>query len=357
MNPKVSIIIPSYNHSKYIIQTLNSVCNQTYENLEIIVIDDGSSDDSAKLISEFSDPRLLFIQQNNQGAHATINRGLSMASGDYIAILNSDDLYMKNRIQTCLNIATNINKDSMITSYIEVVDSNGQALGIKEGYKNMFPYQPLYPEKTFITTDDPIKNLLMFNYIATTSNFFCHKSIIDKIGEFSPLRYVHDWDYFLRIAEYFPIHIINQPLLQYRVHQNNTISENKSRMILEICWTIARNHQNIVKSLTSNMESEQEQFDFFYQLFYSLEAFNCEKLLLTLIFMFNSSQSLSFAMDDMLDPQHPLHYQFSMEIENQVMQKENGKFKSSNTGNINDKFNLLVSLMKKLKIFKQGTNN
>ena len=79
-----------------------------------------------------------------------------------------------------------------------------------------------------------LKNLLMFNYVATTSNFFFNRSFIDKVGFFSNLRYVHDWDYLLRIAKDYPICIIPEVLLKYRVHPTNTIKENHSRMILEI---------------------------------------------------------------------------------------------------------------------------
>ena len=91
--PEISVIIPSYNHAPYIGYAVESVFSQSYTDFELIVVEDGSTDNSLEVLSGFSDPRLRVLTQPNQGAHAAINRGLRAAMGEYLAILNSDDLY------------------------------------------------------------------------------------------------------------------------------------------------------------------------------------------------------------------------------------------------------------------------
>ena len=92
--PKVSIIIPSYNHEKYIRECLQSALNQDYQDFEIIITDDGSSDRSVEIIKEFTDPRIhLFVHPHNQGACVTMNHCLEQAKGEYIGVLNSDDAW------------------------------------------------------------------------------------------------------------------------------------------------------------------------------------------------------------------------------------------------------------------------
>jgi glycosyltransferase involved in cell wall biosynthesis len=93
----ISIIIPSHNHRRYVVDAVMSVLSQSYREIELLVIDDGSSDGSPDLIAAIKDSRLVLVRQQNKGAHAAINRGLEMARGDFIAILNSDDLYHPRR--------------------------------------------------------------------------------------------------------------------------------------------------------------------------------------------------------------------------------------------------------------------
>ena len=91
-NKLISVVIPAYNHERFIGPAIDSVLGQTWEHLELIVIDDGSTDGTAKVVQGYTDARLSYYYQENQDAYNTINRGLGLAQGDYIAILNSDDM-------------------------------------------------------------------------------------------------------------------------------------------------------------------------------------------------------------------------------------------------------------------------
>ena len=101
--PLVSVVIPAYNHERYVGAAIESVLEQTYSNFELIVVDDGSTDRTADIIKKYSDKRISYYYQENQDAYNTINRGISLARGQFIAILNSDDIYHKKRLETLLS--------------------------------------------------------------------------------------------------------------------------------------------------------------------------------------------------------------------------------------------------------------
>src|SRR5512135_3626981 len=103
-NPKVSVIMPLFNHGKYVREAIISVLEQSVQNIELIVINDGSTDDSEDVVKSISDDRIKYFYQGNQGAAKTINRGISLAQGEYISILNSDDLYYADRFKNSLKI-------------------------------------------------------------------------------------------------------------------------------------------------------------------------------------------------------------------------------------------------------------
>ena len=102
-DPLVSIIIPAYNAEKYIKTTINSALKQTYQNIEIIVIDDGSTDKTKNIIQSIQDPRIIYIHQENQGQSAARNAGIKIAKGEYIALLDSDDLFLPQKIEKQVN--------------------------------------------------------------------------------------------------------------------------------------------------------------------------------------------------------------------------------------------------------------
>jgi len=99
LQPLISVVIPAYNHEKFVGAAIESVLDQSYQNFEIIVIDDGSTDRTAEVIQSYDDTRITYLYQDNQDAYNTINRGMGLTQGDFIAILNSDDIYAPNRLE------------------------------------------------------------------------------------------------------------------------------------------------------------------------------------------------------------------------------------------------------------------
>jgi len=220
---KISVIIPLYNHRKYIKDTISSVLNQTFTGFEIIVIDDGSTDNSGEVVKNIKDPGIKYFYQENSGAHNAINRGIDLAGGEYIAILNSDDLYYSQRLEECLRVVENDSSVSGVFSFIEVIDSDGDFVKIKDSLEDRWVCSNF---KTFKEEGNNILwNLFIENFLVTTSNLFCRKSVFKEIGYFRDFRYAHDYDFFLRLAFHCKVHIIESPLLKYRLHGTNTISE------------------------------------------------------------------------------------------------------------------------------------
>lgn len=257
--PLLSVIMPVYNHEKYVGEAMESVLKQTYRNFEFIIIDDGSSDNSVKQILKYQDKRIRFYKQENRGAHNAINRGLSNAEGEYIAILNSDDVYELRRFEKMIAYMEQERKVGFCCSYIQVIDTKGKKLGIKKGWKNMEPWLLEHPERSLGTTDEFEKNLIISNFTSTTSNFLFRREVYEKIGGMRNLRFAHDWDFALRVAQNFECEIIKEPLLLYRVHENNTISSNRKWMMFEIAWVWAANISRFAGTLFFRNENSERE--------------------------------------------------------------------------------------------------
>ena len=263
----ISIVIPSYNHEAYIGDAIDSVLKQTYHNLELIVVDDGSEDGSIDIISSYSDPRLKLISQVNHGAHHAINVGLHQAKGDYITILNSDDLYHPDRLKKCVEYLSSHPDISLVSTWINVINQNGSKLGVKHGWKDLDPWYLGDPSISFKKTNDYSLNLLSSNFVSTTSNILFRREVFDKHGGMRNCRFVHDWDFMLRVAAKEECAQIEESLLGYRIHGKNTISSNRAWMMFEICWVLAANIDAYLnnKLVFSGAEHDVNQVDMIFE--------------------------------------------------------------------------------------------
>ena len=298
--PAISVVIPSYNHEKYIAQAIQSVLNQSEDNLELIVVDDGSTDDSLKVIGGFSDPRLVVIPQENQGAHAAINRGLIAARGEYLAILNSDDVFHAKRLERLVRTLQKNPDVGIAGSYIQVIDASGNSLGIKHGYRDFDPWTLPHRERSFRNGEDLRVVQLTENYWATTSNYVFARKWYEQVGPFRPLRYVHDWDFVLRVGQIAKLFMIPEALISYRVHATNTIKDNRAAMIYEICWILA---VHLPQAINTEWFQAREPFMRCDQLLHSIYVYGCDRVL-TLMLLQCLSEKPELA-DEILKPDHP----------------------------------------------------
>lgn len=220
----VSVIIPAYNHERFVGLAVESVLNQSWQNLELIVINDGSTDQTGEIVQGYDDSRLTYIEQENQDAFNTINRGLHLARGDYVSILNSDDIYPPNRLE-CLLAALKKTKSACVFTDVQPIDENGDEITDPD-----FGWH-LWHKKNrdfYKQSGDLYTAFLKGNFMVTTSNLFMRKDAVKQVGDFCSLRYLHDYDYIFRVMLNFPgqvIYLEDDKLLFYRIHGGNTLGE------------------------------------------------------------------------------------------------------------------------------------
>jgi glycosyltransferase involved in cell wall biosynthesis len=233
MKTTISIIIPSYNHAHYIQQSIDSVLAQTFTDWELIIIDDASSDDSKALLKRVDDPRVqVYFHTENHGAHRTINEGLAKAKGDYLTILNSDDVYHPERLERLYQVAQGCD---FVATDIDLIDSVGK---ITESSDDTYTQAWLdwhnNLKQNYLQTGNFFTCLLEGNFLITTSNFFFHRRVWERLGGFADLRYMHDYEFSLRVMKAgFSAMFLPETLLSYRLHDSNTIREAPLQAIQE----------------------------------------------------------------------------------------------------------------------------
>lgn len=232
----VSVVVPAYNHERYIEQALDSVFQQTYEHLELIVLDDQSTDrtlESAHSWASRADISSRFvrivIQQNkqNSGAHATINNGLGMARGNVLTILNSDDGYAPDRIRLMMT-AAEANNSSLLFSGVHVIDTAGQRFcnsTFAAELESAIDEVGFFPSVSF--------SLLRKNIAVSTGNLLFSRVLFDRVGGFRPFRYCHDWDFLLRACLFTEPTAVASPLYYYRIHDANSFAALRLEQHLE----------------------------------------------------------------------------------------------------------------------------
>ncbi len=222
--PLISVVIPAYNHENFIGPAIESVLKQTQGDLELIIVDDGSTDNTAKVIQSYDDPRISYTWQENQDAYNTINRGMSMATGQYISILNSDDVYTPDRFEKCLQAMQDKQAEVVFSDVIPINDQGEPLTDPDFGWNVWHRKNRDY----YFRYADVYTGFLHGNYMVTTSNLFMTRAAVEKTGEFTSLRYLHDYDYIFRLMLACPdkvVYMQDEQLLYYRIHGGNTLSE------------------------------------------------------------------------------------------------------------------------------------
>jgi glycosyltransferase involved in cell wall biosynthesis len=231
--PTVSVVVPLYNHQRYIAAALDSVCRQSLRPDEVVVVDDGSTDSSPCVVQQYAaaNPTVRLRRQSNQGAHHAINTGMSEARGDIVAILNSDDAYAPERLHECVQVLKERDDIAAVATALDFMDDAGRAIP-NPWYESARRYY------------DEVRDLAIAlangNFIMTTSNLVLRRSVAIELGGFKALRYAHDLDFLLRLlAEGKRIHLIDRPLLRYRLHAHNTIKEDHRKVRAEWASVLA----------------------------------------------------------------------------------------------------------------------
>lgn len=210
MKGTVSIIIPCYNAEKYIAETIQSVMNQTYTNWEMIIINDGSTDNSVTILNQFlkEDNRIQLINKSNSGVSDTRNKGLEIAQGDFVTFLDADDVWYITNLEKKVNFLVSIGYD-VVYSYCQLIDEYAEPIdSILKGENNL-------KIADFLS--------LKANYNTAPSGVLFRKEVLQKIGGFDVnLSNNADQDILIQsLANGFKIGVIPEVLWNYRVHATN----------------------------------------------------------------------------------------------------------------------------------------
>ncbi|WP_163859862.1 glycosyltransferase family 2 protein [Paenibacillus elgii] len=255
--PLISVVVPSYNYSKFIERCLYSIFNQSYPNLELIIVDDCSKDQSVQIISRiinaeefksrFHGRIQLHVNQHNKGAHNAINFGLSLAQGEYLTIINADDLYEENRFVEIIS-QMQMNERDIAFSRVKVIDENDESIS-KENQE----------AQHFNSLQDNIANfptvgfsMVPHNVAISTGNMVFKKSLYQSIGKFKNLRYCHDWDFILRATLVTEPIYITSTYYCYRLHGNNTFRSLSKIMNREVATVLGAFFKEVRKGKFSN---------------------------------------------------------------------------------------------------------
>lgn len=220
MAPRVSVIVPSYNHAPFIKECLESALSQDYPDLELIVIDDCSSDNSVEIAQSIGDPRLQVRKNSkNLGAYATQNRAMDMAAGDYIAVLNSDDVWRPGKLQKQIELFEKHSDAGLCYTLGDQIDERGKKLPID---------QHLHWPKT--TSQDLLPFMLSSNRLLASSVLFRKGAV--RFEE--SLRYSGDWVAWLSLVEKANALCVSESLVGWRQHGANSYLRSQTVTLEEI---------------------------------------------------------------------------------------------------------------------------
>jgi glycosyltransferase involved in cell wall biosynthesis len=205
--PLISVIIPVYNGEETIKKTIESVLNQTFNDFEIIIIDDGSQDSTLAVIDNIQDSRKKVFSYPNAGVSESRNRGLKLATGEYIAFLDADDLWTPDKLEAQLKALQENPKAAVAYSWSDWIDESGQFL--RSG--------------GHITVNgNAYEKLLLRDFIESGSNPLIRRQALDEVGGFEfSVTHAEDWDMWLRLAARYEFVAVPSPQILYRVSSNS----------------------------------------------------------------------------------------------------------------------------------------
>ena len=220
----VSVLMPSYNHEKYLSEAIESILNQSFEDFELIILDDFSKDNSRAIIETYQrqDKRIkAFFHKKNMGIASTINDLHSKASGKYIALIASDDVWDQLKLERQLAVLEK-NDSLVVWSEGEIIDENSIPTG------KTFIQMHLASNKK--KSGRIFEELLYGNFIFGSSLIYSRDNV-KGIQFDEKLKYLNDYKFFVNLAKKHQFFFIKEPLAKYRLHGKNCMSSNKKAWI------------------------------------------------------------------------------------------------------------------------------
>ncbi|MDD3150026.1 MAG: glycosyltransferase [Candidatus Gastranaerophilales bacterium] len=207
MDKLVSIIVTTYNRAEYLEECISSIINQTYKNIEILIIDDGSTDNTSDVVKKYFDSRIKYIYQENSGQNSAKNKGLLASNGQYITILDSDDMILPDKIEKQVEILESNEDVGLVYCGSFIINEKNEIIGQQKIKKH---------------NGNVLNQLLRTNFLYNGSNALFRRDCIEKAGIFEDsINRMTDWFLYLKFAMYFDFYCLDEYLVKYRVHCNN----------------------------------------------------------------------------------------------------------------------------------------
>ena len=211
----ISVVVTCYNYGRYVAGALESVQNQTFSDFEVIIIDDGSTDDSREKIEPFlHDKRFRYIKQENFGQAKAKNRGIVESIGEFIAFLDADDLWHRDKLEKQLELFSDA-RIGVVFSRATLIDAKGESLPPPSQGKYLQPRR------------GTVSNYLFLDNFIWFSSSVVRRVCLDKFGFFDEsLQMGIDWDLWLRISTRYAFDFVDEPLVSYRIGHSGQMSKN-----------------------------------------------------------------------------------------------------------------------------------
>lgn len=255
--PLVSVIIPCYKQAHYLGEAIESVLAQSYSHHEIIVVDDGSPDNTAEVAAKY--PGVRYVRQKNQGLSGARNTGIRESKGKYLVFLDADDRLVPDALQLGVNCLHVHPKCAFVSGHHRYINGDGSL-------RNEYPPEPI--------DSDHYLALLQRNYIGMHATVMYQRYVFGSVGEFNTtLKSAEDYDLYLRIARQYPIFRHDEMVAEYRWHDSN-MTKNSQRMLksaltaLGSQWEYIKENPEYLEAYKTGMQFCR---DYFGQL--SVESF------------------------------------------------------------------------------------
>ena len=251
-NPKVSVVIPAYNHEKYVGEAIQSVLDQTFQDFELIIINDGSTDNTEAEILKFKDERIRYYMQENRGLSATLNRGIELARGEFFNFLPSDDAFFPEKLEAQLKIFEKDPGLGLVFAYPQLINAEGRQ--IKDDPVAQWVIVP------YETKEEIFPALFERDFLSAPSALI-KMECFEKVGRFDEsLKTAQDYDMWMRILKYYDLRLIKKPLLKYRWHGENLTYQATPETELERAKVLLKAYEGLaIKDIFPSLRQKRER--------------------------------------------------------------------------------------------------
>lgn len=280
-NDLVSVLLVNYNHEDTLAETIQSVLDQTYKNIQFIIVDDGSTDKSCEIIQGFKDQRIeLYRKKENEHICVATNYGFTKVRGNYLARIDSDDLWYPDKLEKQLQFMQKTPDCSVCFTWCDLIDEKGNNINELESDR-----LKMYEAKT-LEQAQWLRRFYFWGNCLAHPAVLMKREVLEKIGEFVlAYRQLHDFDYWIRIAKQYKIYVMQDRLIAVRRFMDEVKKQKNASAVTEKNDTRVFNEfmdirAHFFEGMSDELFVEAFQEEFRYRESYTKDELECEKAFL-----------------------------------------------------------------------------